>query len=565
VKFNPRRRAAQAGVAIIATAAASMFSASTASTAGAAGTNAGNATIVNPQTPRPRINAGGSQTTFSINLPQRAACSKDTASGQYHIFGYIVPSGTDPGGLQWDAQGPLLGRTDTATVTAKSPTVLDASIQSTDQGNSVAGTGLPSGYFVGTVTPGSSFQLSSSPTSQVNINATQNGSSVVIGPPNTPDNDTHTLYDTGGFPYVNVNTAINTGQIPVPVSDFNWNNYSLTGMVGGFQTLTLPAGTYNVGIACVTNTFTTDKFWNVLVTFSANSADPNGESWTVSLPDPPTHLVATPGNGSASVAFTPPAFGGASAVTGYTVTCTSSNGGATGSASGPGSPIVVTGLTNGDTYTCTGTASNVLGTSVASAPSNGFVEVVTSTAIASSGNPSTVGNPVTFTATVSPTPTGGTVSFTDTGSPIPGCQSVPLVGASATCTANIAGVGSHIIVASYSGTVGFTSSVSPSLGQVEMPCNMLRGCNLSGVNLSGASLSGADATGANLLNANLSGADLSNAILKGANLTGANLSNANLSGANLKGANLSNVAWSNTTCPDGTNSDGNGGTCIGHT
>jgi hypothetical protein len=209
VKFNPRRAAAHAGLAIVATVTASMIGASTASTAWAAGTNAGNATIVDPtKTGRPVLTAGGSHTIFSINLPQRAACSKDTASARFHIYGYIVPSGTNPGGLTWDANGPVLP--------------------------------LPA-----------------------------------------PDNDTHTLYDTTGSPYVAVNTAITTGQIPVPVPDFNWANYSLTGTVNGSQTLTLPAGPYNVGIACVTSTSTTDKFWNARLTFSANSGDRNGESWTV--------------------------------------------------------------------------------------------------------------------------------------------------------------------------------------------------------------------------------------------------------------------------------------------
>jgi hypothetical protein len=73
------------------------------------------------------------------------------------------------------------GRTDAATVTSGSPTVLDSSVQATDVGDVVSGTGIPPNTFVGTVTAGTSFLLSSSATSQVNVNATASGTSVVIG------------------------------------------------------------------------------------------------------------------------------------------------------------------------------------------------------------------------------------------------------------------------------------------------------------------------------------------------------------------------------------------------
>jgi hypothetical protein len=72
-------------------------------------------------------------------------------------------------------------RTDTVTVTSGSATVTDASITAADQGRPVTGTGIPAGSYVGTVTPGTSFLLSSSPTSQVNVNGTASGSSAIIG------------------------------------------------------------------------------------------------------------------------------------------------------------------------------------------------------------------------------------------------------------------------------------------------------------------------------------------------------------------------------------------------
>ncbi len=108
---------------------------------------------------------------------------------------------------------------------------------------------------------------------------------------------------------------------------------------------------------------------NALGTGAASAAS----SLTVptTVPDPPTSVTATPGNGSAQVAWTTPSANG-SPITGYTVTATDtttpSNGGQTVSAST--GPVTVTGLTNGDSYTFTVTATNALGTGAASAASS---------------------------------------------------------------------------------------------------------------------------------------------------------------------------------------------------
>src|SRR5262249_42627416 len=75
---------------------------------------------------------------------------------------------------------------------------------------------------------------------------------------------------------------------------------------------------------------------------------------------------------SLSVAFSAPVDNG-SAITGYTASCSSSDGGATGSLSGASSPITVPGLTNGKTYTCTVAATNNVGTGLASSASSAIV------------------------------------------------------------------------------------------------------------------------------------------------------------------------------------------------
>src|SRR4029077_18697637 len=87
------------------------------------------------------------------------------------------------------------------------------------------------------------------------------------------------------------------------------------------------------------------------------------------VPGPPAAPTLTRGGASVSVAFVAPGSNGGSAITGYTASCTSSDGGAAGNNSGATSPIVVASLTNGKTYTCTVFATNVAGSGVASAPS----------------------------------------------------------------------------------------------------------------------------------------------------------------------------------------------------
>jgi uncharacterized delta-60 repeat protein len=91
----------------------------------------------------------------------------------------------------------------------------------------------------------------------------------------------------------------------------------------------------------------------------------------------------------------------------------------------------------------------------------------TTTALASSLNPSGKGQSVTFTATVtstSGTPTG-TVAFKDGGSTITDCGAKALSGGHATCTTASLASGKHDITAQYSGDANFNSSNSSTLKQ----------------------------------------------------------------------------------------------------
>ena len=109
----------------------------------------------------------------------------------------------------------------------------------------------------------------------------------------------------------------------------------------------------------------------VLATNAAGSGTASGASASavpLSVPTAPATPTLTHGNGQISVAFVAPANGG-SVITGYTATCTSSDGGATGAHSGATSPNVVLTLTNGKTYTCKVHATNAMGDSLESSAS----------------------------------------------------------------------------------------------------------------------------------------------------------------------------------------------------
>ncbi|WP_413798815.1 Ig-like domain-containing protein [Streptomyces iranensis] len=91
------------------------------------------------------------------------------------------------------------------------------------------------------------------------------------------------------------------------------------------------------------------------------------------------------------------------------------------------------------------------------------IQASTTTSVVSAPDPSTLGQPVTFTATVTPVAPGagvptGTVTFIISGSG-GGTFVQPLVGGVATLTLSTLGVGSHTVVATYSGDANFLPSV----------------------------------------------------------------------------------------------------------
>ncbi|HZR49609.1 MAG TPA: fibronectin type III domain-containing protein [Streptosporangiaceae bacterium] len=135
------------------------------------------------------------------------------------------------------------------------------------------------------------------------------------------------------------------------------------------------------------------------------------------LPAAPSGVIASAGNGSASVTWTAPSDGG-SPITSYTVTpyvAGVAQQATTISGNPPATSATITGLTNGTSYTFTVSATNAVGTGPASAPSN---------AVTPSGGSGTV----SFVQQVSGHGHGGTLGVTPGSEVVAGDRMVVEVG-----------------------------------------------------------------------------------------------------------------------------------------
>jgi hypothetical protein len=134
------------------------------------------------------------------------------------------------------------------------------------------------------------------------------------------------------------------------------------------------------------------------------------------VPDAPTITAITPGDGSLSVAFTPPASNGGAAISNYEY----STDGTTYVARSPAatnSPLTISGLNNGTTYPVTLKAVNSLGAGTASASVNGTPAAVLNPPVITATNFSgTVG--VAFSQTIQAS--GSPTNFTLVSGTLPG-------------------------------------------------------------------------------------------------------------------------------------------------
>jgi hypothetical protein len=95
----------------------------------------------------------------------------------------------------------------------------------------------------------------------------------------------------------------------------------------------------------------------------------------------------------------------------------------------------------------------------------------TITSVQGNPNPGTAGHSVSYVATITPLPDGGTVAFTDNGVTLSGCGAVAVSTSTgvASCTTTYNSIGSHSIVANYSGDANFAaSSGGPITEQVNL-------------------------------------------------------------------------------------------------
>jgi hypothetical protein len=229
-------------------------------------------------------------------------------------------------------------------------------------------------------------------------------------------------------------------------------SYSFTAAADGYPAPTVQwqvstdGGTSFTNISSATDTTYTANAaladngneYRAVFTNASGSANSDPATLTVAVaPDPPTIGTATPGPSKATVTFTPPANNGRSSIIDYTATCTSSDGGTSGTSTAAASPINVTGLDAGKTYTCQVTARNIAGSSGPSAASNSFVPTAPPSI---TGQPSDTtiqhGQPYSFTASASGIPaptvqwqvsTDGGVTFTN----VSGATSNTLAGTAA--------------------------------------------------------------------------------------------------------------------------------------
>ncbi|WP_438444182.1 polysaccharide lyase family 8 super-sandwich domain-containing protein [Gorillibacterium sp. sgz5001074] len=162
------------------------------------------------------------------------------------------------------------------------------------------------------------------------------------------------------------NGRVSLGWNPVAGASAYKVYQSVTSSTYGTEAATVTGSVYGANVAGLTNGTT---YYFVVTAMNEDGESPasNQVSATpATVPEAPTNVVATTGNGQATVTFDPPAGTGGSAVTGYQVIASPGGRMVTGTANS----VTMTGLSNGTTYTFTVKAMNRAGSSQASAASN---------------------------------------------------------------------------------------------------------------------------------------------------------------------------------------------------
>ncbi|MCM2329033.1 MAG: choice-of-anchor D domain-containing protein, partial [Lysobacter sp.] len=167
-----------------------------------------------------------------------------------------------------------------------------------------------------------------------------------------------TLSATQAVEVTNVSTSAETFAITSvgATGDFSAEGCGQTIAPGASCTIGVRFAPSGLGLRVGTISLSSD-----LPDYASLSFDLGG--FGVSVPDAPSAVSATPGNGHATIAFQAPASDGGSPITNFSATCSPGSIGASGSQS----PLVVAGLANGTTYSCTVVATSTIGSSSPSA------------------------------------------------------------------------------------------------------------------------------------------------------------------------------------------------------
>lgn len=188
---------------------------------------------------------------------------------------------------------------------------------------------------------------------------------------------------------------------------------------------------------------------------------------------PPTADISTPGTGGTYVVgqVVPTQFACGDSNAAPLSTCQDSNGvSAQTVVSGGLAGTGALDTSHPGSFTYTVTAKTADGQQAVASIDYRVVQAQTATTLASTGSPSVVGEPVTYTATVAPVAPGaghptGTVTFSDNGTVI--CDAVDLgTAGTAGCTQTYAAPGTHQVTASYSGDSDFVQSAGSLTQQV---------------------------------------------------------------------------------------------------
>ena len=230
---------------------------------------------------------------------------------------------------------------------------------------------------------------------------------------------------------------------------------SVTPVGGGLSTPV--TRTFTASAAPQTFTITPTAVGPITLTPTNNASIVNTESlFYTTPPAPPTIGAATPGAGSASIAFTYTGSNGGSVISNYTATCTPTLGGSAVVGSSTTSPITISPLVPLTLYNCSVIATNSIGDSAASGSVSAMSGLLAQAAdLTANATPSTLA----FNATSALTITGGSGTGAVTYSVASGGSNCSISGTTLTGT----GIGTCTVIATRAADTNYNLATSAAI------------------------------------------------------------------------------------------------------